>query len=616
MRETCQQRVHELGDLLVTLEDPAQVCSTCGRRLRVQKTLRRHGVTLAHGTFHLQETVSVCPAGCRPPGQPLAHRAPTLAALLPPGSVVGYDVMVTVGLDRFVHHRQREEIRAALARDHGVVLSTGEISALARRFLTYLDALHHASAPALAAALRADGGWPLHLDATGEDGRGTLVVAYAGWRHWVLGAWKVPTERAEFILPRLHEVAAAFGPPCAIMRDLGRAMADAAEGFVGSLPKPIPILACHYHFLADIGEDLLAAGHDQLRTRFRQAEIVPRLRAFVRQHGERLGPAIDDGREGLRRWLADSQVGHQMPEGRNGLAVVRSLAQWVLDYHAEGTDEGFPFDVPFLALYDRCLQVASAIRTFLRAAPADRQLQKSLERLEQILRPLEWDVPPFVSVSTTLTRRVELLTELRDALRLTPKDPKAAAKSEPGLATLQDIQHAVTVLEASLRTRRPARGPAADVRQAIDTILSHLDRHGPHLWGHAITIPAPGGPAVRLVDRTNDCLESYFHGMKHGERRRSGRKILTQDFERLPAAAALAGNLTHADYVESVCRGSLERLPAAFAALDAANRSRSVAARATAPTVYAETASLSTADRRLIRMTAMVDRIVSAAQAL
>jgi hypothetical protein len=32
----------------------------------------------------------------------------------------------------------------------------------------------------------------------------------------------VPTERAEAILPRLEEVAAQFGPPRAIMRDLVR----------------------------------------------------------------------------------------------------------------------------------------------------------------------------------------------------------------------------------------------------------------------------------------------------------------------------------------------------------------------------------------------------------
>ena len=57
---------------------------------------------------------------------------------------------------------------------HGIALSSGEISVLSARFLAYLERLHHASAPALRAALASDGGWPLHIDATGEDGRGTL----------------------------------------------------------------------------------------------------------------------------------------------------------------------------------------------------------------------------------------------------------------------------------------------------------------------------------------------------------------------------------------------------------------------------------------------------------
>ena len=101
--------------------------------------------------------------------------------------------------------------------------------------------------------------------------------------------------------------------------------------------------------------------------------------------------------------------------------------------------------------------------------------------------------------------------------------------------------------------------------------------------------------------------------MKHGERRRSGRKILTQDFERIPPAAALAINLTHPDYVEIVS-GSLERLPEAFAKLSAGNRSHSTAAGSKHTTV--ETASLSTLDQRLVRTPAMGDRIIAAAQSI
>ena len=89
--------------------------------------------------------------------------------------------------------------------------------------------LHRRSAPKLRAAFENDGGWPLHIDATGEDGRGTLLVAFAGWRRWVLGAWKIPTERADAILPKLQDVTSLFGAPCAIMRDLGRAVTEAAQ---------------------------------------------------------------------------------------------------------------------------------------------------------------------------------------------------------------------------------------------------------------------------------------------------------------------------------------------------------------------------------------------------
>lgn len=54
--------------------------------------------------------------------------------------------MVHIGLERFVHHRQRDEIRAGLETDHGIGLSSGAISDLGRRFLVYLEALHREKA--------------------------------------------------------------------------------------------------------------------------------------------------------------------------------------------------------------------------------------------------------------------------------------------------------------------------------------------------------------------------------------------------------------------------------------------------------------------------------------
>lgn len=244
-----------------------------------------------------RERLPVCRAGCRQPsGSKVTRRAACLADSLPAGQTAGYDVMVFAGVQRFVHHRQREEVREALRTEHGVDISTGEVSILQRRFVLYLQRLHAARRDAIRQAFARDGGWPLHIEATGEDGRGTLLIAYAGWRRWVLGSWKIPTENADAILPCLRQVAAAFEPPVAVVRDLGRAMTPAVLAFVDELGGEIPVLACHQHFLADVGGDLLERPHAKIRELFRRFKVRPGLRTLARDLGRKLGEDVDRGR--------------------------------------------------------------------------------------------------------------------------------------------------------------------------------------------------------------------------------------------------------------------------------------------------------------------------------
>lgn len=618
-QERLRQHLVRLGSVRVSACDPPGTCPVCSSPLGVQKTLRRSGRTLEHGPFEIVETVHVCRAGCQlPSGAPVVRRAASLAERIPPGATVGYDVIVRIGRLRFVEYRQREEIREILRLEHGVTLSSGEVSSLAVRFLCYLEALHAARAGDLRAVLATDGGWPLHIDATGENGRGTLLIAYTGWRGWVLGSWKIPTERADAVLPRLRAVVARFGPPCAILRDLGRAMTDAGETLVQEIGADIPILACHLHFARDVGKDLLGELHDQLRALFRQADVRKPLRVLARDLGRRLGTRIGAARDALRLWQAADVDGHMLPDGDAGLATVRALAQWVLDFATDGSDEGFPFDVPYLDLYRRCRKACRAVDAFLRTPPADADVRKAIARLRLALRPTESEVP-FEQTARRLKIRAQIFTELRDALRLGVR-PGRRCDGRPGgglageqIAQLQDVQAAIAQLEVSLHKRRPARGPAQDERAAIDTVLAHLNRHGNTLFGHAIELP--GG--IRLVDRTNNELEGFNHALKHGERRRSGRKVLTQDFEKLPPAVALARNLTRPDYVEILC-GSLEQLPMAFAQLDAANHRRSVVALSASPEACMENedieaASFPALDRHLVRTEEMGRRIHAAA---
>lgn len=596
-----EARLRMTGGVLVCADQDGTDCAHCGGPVRVKKTSVRAALTLAHGRMRVHQTHR----RCRDCARPQAQRP--LAGLVPPRATLGYDVIVEVGLARFVHHQQRDEIRARLARQ-GVELSAGEVSRLSRRFVDYLSALHRERAPELRAALAADGGWPMHVDATGEDGRGTLLVAYAGWRDWVLGGWKVATERADAILPRLRQVADRFGSPCAIMRDLGRAVSEACATFVAERKLSIPVLGCHLHFLCDIGTDLMRPAHDALRERFRHFNVTGQLRALARSLGRDLGGRLPQAREGLVCWQHQLPgQGHQLPEGPSGRAAVRALAQWVLDFPSDGHDQGFPFEVPQLDLFTRCLEMLRALDAFLRTPPRDRAVRRSAERLRTILRPVDTQVP-FGQLARVLRARRTLFERLRDALRLGPRPTSLDAPRKLGEAAheLARARASLEQLADSLRQARPARGPASDQRRAIDLVLSHLDRHASSLWGHAIRLP---DGTTRLVARTNNQLEGLFHTFKHAERRRSGRKILTQDLEQIPAAAVLALNLRHPDYVELLC-GSIEQMPAAFAKLDADAVELGDNDALPAETV---SRSLPTADRDIVRYPEMFTRIYAAA---
>ncbi len=619
--------VRTLPPVTVRAKEQPGPCDLCQGKMKVQKSFVHQGKTLQHGSFKVCETVWECPAGCRrPSGVKVTKRAGAVVDSLLPHSTVGYDVMVFVGLQRFHHYQQREEIQAALL-DRGIDISTGEVSELSHKFVCCLARLHRVRAPEIKAVLDADGGWPLHVDATGEAGRGTMLVVLAGWRKWVLGSWKISTERADLILPCLRQTVRRFGAPCAAMRDLGKAVTPALVNLVSELKLNIPVLACHQHFLADVGKDLLEPGHAELRGLFRRSKVRPKLRALVRDLGRELGTEIEDSRQAVLKWQSLVDADHQVEPGRNGKATVRALAQWVLDFKAQATGLDFPFDRPYLDLYDRSLTALRATDAFLRTPPDDKEVTRLLKRLHRYLDPVASEVP-FRQVAQRLRRRATLFDELRQVLRVVATLPEDETVDD-----LEQMHEQLDELVASLKSRRPDRGPAQDIREAIDLILQHIDTHGDNLWGHAIRLPESAGGGIRLVSRTNFLAENFFGGLKHDERRRSGQKNLGNVLEHIPAEAALVRNLVNDDYVTAIC-GSLDDLPKAFAELDRLERETRLNA---VPRQKQEDedekvedqneqdedhleavlqmagASLSSADRRVVRTKEMDRRIAAAA---
>ena len=70
-----------------------------------------------------------------------------LSRLVKPHQRYAYDLVVHVGLARYLRGKQRAEIRAELVQERGLRLSDGSISNLCDRFLDYFEALHLARVP-------------------------------------------------------------------------------------------------------------------------------------------------------------------------------------------------------------------------------------------------------------------------------------------------------------------------------------------------------------------------------------------------------------------------------------------------------------------------------------
>lgn len=452
-----------------------------------------------------------------------------------------------VGLARYLRDRQRDEIRSERLREQHIVVSDGSITNRCDRFLRLLEALHRRRGPALRAAMT--GGYPLHLEATSEHGKGGLFVCLDGWRGWVLHALKITSENTDELRPGIEETIRRFGDPVAVVRDLSAAEAGAVDDL---REQGIPDLICHYHFLGAIGKKLFDNPYAVLRTLLRQSKLRTALRDLLRELRQHTTAGGYDGTYGRGRLRED----------------LLALVYWVLEGQGR-KDLPYPFSLPHLDFYRRCREAPRRAEHWL---PLPRSLveRRALKQLSKVLARLD-ERPRLAWVLPKLESGWQALCELRDILRLTDAElPRGDLRyrstrqfPELEMARLRDIEKTT---QAYHQQSRQSVADSHCASSAEATVLKYLDRYANHLFGH----PArhdDNGNILSVVERTNNVAEHFFGADKQKLRRRLGRANLGRDLEDQPAQAALVSNLLHSDYVRVLC-GSLEHLPAAFAQLD------------------------------------------------
>lgn len=485
------------------------------------KSREKTVVTLDIGPFRAKETILQDAGGS-------IYHSEQLSNLAPHRCTFGYDVLVGVGNALFVHSLTEQQIVEQFAKQN-VSISPRQIGNLGKKFIAYLAIAHQQSRRRLRQAMIARGGYILHIDGTCEADSPHLFTGIDGIAQMVLDNIKLPSEKAELLLPFLSQIKRQYGNPIALVHDMGKGILSAVEAVFPGVPDFI----CHFHFLRDIGKDLFEKEYSLIRNRLKKHKI----RSLLRQKLKTLKKIVDDDPQlacTLANAIGGGSLGPEMMEKMPAPAAY-AMIHWVLDTsQLDGC--GFPFDCPHFIFYQR-------LRLLLRMVNDRLIKNKVLSRLWGPLTKIVED-QQMARAGQSMHRKVETFNKLREALCIAVPQ-RSQGLNDDGLGA--DIKS----IEEKVKCFREEIMPDKD----YDKLIKQIDKYWNKLFADPITVNTSTGQLKIQPQRTNNILERFFRDLKRQYRRRSGTVSLSKVLRFILADTALVKNLDNPEYVQILLDG-------------------------------------------------------------
>ena len=535
---------------LIDFSDPPTLPPTTTACLQVLKTRKRKVITLPIGQWIARETIWLDPATEQ------VYPSACLRRLVAPGCNYGYDVVVYVGRTLFVEAQPVRQIITHLAQRH-VHLSASTVADLGRRFIVLLSLAHRRCAGRLQQAMSLQGGYILHLDATYEEKSPMLMTGIDAVMEIVLGNIKLPSEKADGIVPFLRQLKQCFGPPLASVHDMSKGILAAIQEVFPDIPDFI----CHFHFLRDLGKDLLGDGYDSVRKRLQTHGTVGGLRARLRTWQKQIDA---DGQ--LRQTLAQLPFSGwpTEPLAQAPLLAAYLLAHWILAGLQQGQGYGFPFDRPLLALTRRALEVYAQLQSFIALCLSeDWRCNLPFHHLRQDLQDLVND-RPLGHTLNRLETHSQLFDQLRQALHIAPVSGHQGLNHDGELIAMNTLQREVESWTAQVRAR-----PDYSTTPALQKMIEQIEHYGPKLFAAPLVLSTPQGARTIQPQRTNNLMERFFRDFKRRCRHKTGCQALGRTLRTMLADTTLVHNLQNPEYLKILLDGQ-PALEALFAQIDPA----------------------------------------------
>jgi hypothetical protein len=506
--------------------------------------------TLAIGLVTAHEVAR----GCSDPLCDYPYATRGLSALVPQHGVYGYDVIVFVGTQLFIACRSESEVMDCLLKK-ALPISRSEIGVLAKKFVIYLSIAHQECRKRLREHMRQSGGYILHLDSTCDADSPHLMSVLDGISELVLDNIKIPSESADKITPFLQRIQRAYGRPLAVVSDMAKGILNA----VATVLPSVPAFICHFHFLRDIGKDLLAIENDVLRKRLRHHGI----QSFLRKHAFKLTPLIEQDSaciDALRAGLSDNSTCASCVE-TSATAIVYVLIQWALEGKNNGDGYGFPFDRPHLSFFQRICSMYEVLDNL--RYNCDKS-SKPHRRVIGILWKHIGDTtndPLLKKAAHRMEEKSVVFDRRRQAMRIALHDDHQGL-NDNGEKEMNSIRQRVSRFQQALADTLHIK-PDPDYRAMHGQIQLYWEK----LFADPIIKKTPTGSVTIYPQRTNNMLERFFRSLRRNHRKRNGTNTMTRALKAILTDTPLISNLSDPAYRKILLNGA-PSLESRFANID------------------------------------------------
>ena len=517
-------------------------CVSCSKKLKVLKTHTKTAATLEIGLVRFHETIKHCDS-CSS-----IYRCDEPRKLVPHGCKSGFDVLVYVGMAVLVECKNEKLIKAEL-KSCNIPISIRQIGNLAKKFIVYLALAHKQSRGKIKDLLLARGGYILHLDGTCEGDSPHLMSALDGIAQIVLDNIKIPSEKADKIIPFLRRIKDCYGIPLALVHDMGTGILSAVKKV---FPKVLDYI-CHYHFLRDIGNDLFGIEYARVRSELAKYSIRPSLRKIVKALEERMETQPE---------MSNSLDCYLKDEGKNGdvLPSVLSyiLSNWVLDANSELDGYGFPFDRSHLVFYKRLKTAKNIVENLSTKKKKDKHIIKLNRVLARAINDRD-----LKTVVSRMEEKVQIFDQLRDAMRIAVAEGKKGLNDDGKNVDMKTIKEAVTVFRNSDKIKS-----AVESNVDYKKMVKQIDKYWEKLFADPIMVTTANGEKILVQpQRTNNILERFFRDIKRMYRSKAGTQSLNKVIKAMLADTPLVKNLSNPEYVKIILNGH-KALEDRFAEID------------------------------------------------